>query len=58
MKFAKVVSVVIVAALAAGCASVGNEQLRNETETSIQGKIIEGQIQGRSATKMNPVTGG
>ena len=42
MKFAKVVSVVIVAALAAGCASVGNEQLRNETETSIQGKIIEG----------------
>ena len=42
MKFTKIMSVVFVAALAAGCASVGNEKLRNETETSIQGKIIEG----------------
>ncbi|NMG46442.1 hypothetical protein GPA22_22275 [Aromatoleum toluvorans] len=42
MNFTKFVSVVFVAALAAGCASVGNEQLRNETESSIQGKIVEG----------------
>ncbi len=42
MKFIKIVPVVFFVALAAGCASVGNEQLRNETETSVQGKIIEG----------------
>ncbi len=42
MKFTKIAPVLLLGALAAGCASVGNEQLRNETETSIQGKIIEG----------------
>jgi len=42
MKFAKVFTAISIAAFAAGCASVGNEQLRNETETSVQGKIIEG----------------
>jgi len=42
MRFAKVFTVISIAAFAAGCASVGNEQLRNETETTIQGKIIEG----------------
>ena len=35
---------VIVALLAvAGCASTGNENLRNETEQSVRGKIIVGQ---------------
>lgn len=43
MKFARTASIIFIAALAAGCASIGNEQLRNETETSIQGKIVEGQ---------------
>lgn len=42
MKLLKIAPVLLVAALATGCASVGNEQLRNETETSIKGKIIEG----------------
>lgn len=42
MKFTKIAPILLLGALAAGCASVGNEQLRNETETSIQGKIIEG----------------
>ena len=42
MKFKNIISVVSIAAFATGCASVGNEQLRNETETSVQEKIIEG----------------
>ena len=42
MKFAKIVSIIFITAFAAGCASVGNEQLRNETEKSIEGKIVEG----------------
>lgn len=42
MKFSKLAPVVLFAALAVGCASVGNEQLRDETETSVQGKISEG----------------
>ena len=42
MKITRMASMVLCAVLAAGCASVGNEQLRNETESSVQGKIIEG----------------
>jgi len=42
MNFTKTVSIIFAATLATACASVGNEQLRNETETSINGKIIEG----------------
>lgn len=42
MKLGKIVPVFLAAAMIAGCASVGNEQLRNETEISIQGKIVEG----------------
>lgn len=42
MKFFKILPFVVTAALTAGCASVGNEQLRNETETSVQRKLIEG----------------
>ena len=44
------VSIVVLLA-AAGCASVGNETLRTETESSVQGKIVEGKttkIQVRS----------
>ena len=42
MKFIKFIPVVFFVVLTTGCASVGNEQLRNETETSVQGKILEG----------------
>ena len=42
MKFIKAVPLVLVAILAVGCASVGNEKLRDETEVSIQSKIVEG----------------
>ncbi|MCZ8095793.1 MAG: hypothetical protein O9331_20165 [Acidovorax sp.] len=42
MNFTKSISIIFAATLATACASVGNEQLRNETETSINGKIIEG----------------
>ncbi len=42
MRFTSFAATVIVAVLVTGCASVGNEQLRNETESSIQGKIVEG----------------
>ena len=42
MNFAKTISIIFAATLATACASAGNEQLRNETETSINGKIIEG----------------
>ncbi|WP_409519946.1 hypothetical protein [Pulveribacter sp.] len=39
---AKATSLVIAAVLVTGCASVGNETLRNETETTVQGKMVEG----------------
>lgn len=42
MKLAKMFAVISIAAFVTGCASVGNERLKDETETSIQGKIIEG----------------
>ena len=42
MNFTKIASIVLVSVLATGCASVGNEQLRAETETSIKEKIVEG----------------
>ena len=41
MKFAQIVYIIFITAFAAGCASVGNEQLRNETEKSIEEKINE-----------------
>lgn len=42
MNFTKIAYIVLVSVLATGCASVGNEQLRAETETSIKEKIVEG----------------
>nr|WP_313081390.1 hypothetical protein [Pulveribacter sp.] len=42
MYLAKATSLVIAAVLVTGCASVGNETLRNETETTVQGKMVEG----------------
>lgn len=42
MCLAKATSLVIAAVLVTGCASVGNETLRNETETTVQGKMVEG----------------
>jgi outer membrane protein assembly factor BamE (lipoprotein component of BamABCDE complex) len=43
MNFRTAVPAAIVVAIAlAGCASVGNETLRAETESSVQGKIVEG----------------
>ncbi|WP_318367113.1 hypothetical protein [Enterobacter sp.] len=38
----KLVMAAFVAATLAGCASSGNQQLKNETETSVQSKIQEG----------------
>ncbi|ELN2122232.1 hypothetical protein ABKV66_01460 [Enterobacter hormaechei] len=38
----KIALVVLVALTMAGCASSGNQQLKNETETSVQTKIQEG----------------
>lgn len=38
----KLVLAVAFAATLAGCASSGNQQLKNETETSVQTKIQEG----------------
>lgn len=38
----KLVIAAFVAATLAGCASSGNQQLKNETETSVQNKIQEG----------------
>lgn len=37
-----VFTVVVAAFVLCGCASVGNETLRNESETSVQTKLIEG----------------
>ncbi|MFZ4167677.1 hypothetical protein ACEV60_03270 [Enterobacter ludwigii] len=42
MKMKKIVMMALGAALLAGCASSGNQQLKNETETSVQTKIQEG----------------
>ncbi len=43
MNFRAAVPVAVVIAITtAGCASVGNETLRAETESSVQGKIVEG----------------
>lgn len=43
MNFKTSTSAALLAALIlSGCASVGNETLRTETETSVQGKIVEG----------------
>ncbi len=43
LKITSAMPIVIVLAIAlAGCASVGNETLRAETETSVQGKMVEG----------------
>ncbi|TCW46622.1 hypothetical protein EDC53_107196 [Phytobacter diazotrophicus] len=38
----KIVMIALGVALLAGCASSGNQQLKNETETSVQTKIQEG----------------
>ncbi|MFW0974770.1 hypothetical protein [Leclercia pneumoniae] len=38
----KIVSAAALAATLAGCASSGNQQLKNETETSVRSKIQEG----------------
>lgn len=38
----KIAMIALGAALLAGCASSGNQQLKNETETSVQTKIQEG----------------
>ncbi len=38
----RIVMIALSAALLAGCASSGNQQLKNETETSVQNKIQEG----------------
>ncbi len=38
----KMALVILVALTVAGCASSGNQQLKNETETSVQTKIQEG----------------
>lgn len=38
----KIVIAAFMAATLAGCASSGNQQLKNETETSVQNKIQEG----------------
>ena len=38
----KFVFAAMIAATLAGCASSGNQQLKNETETSVQNKIQEG----------------
>lgn len=38
----KIALAVIIASALAGCASSGNQQLKNETETSVQTKIQEG----------------
>lgn len=38
----KIVFAAALAATLAGCASSGNQQLKNETETSVQSKIQEG----------------
>lgn len=42
MKFTKLTVVAFLAVSLVGCASVGNETLRQESETTIQGKIVEG----------------
>ena len=42
MKFTKLTAIAFLAVSLIGCASVGNETLRQESETSIQGKIVEG----------------
>ncbi|HEY4436021.1 MAG TPA: hypothetical protein VGN40_07640 [Lelliottia sp.] len=38
----KIAFAAMIAATLAGCASSGNQQLKNETETSVQNKIQEG----------------
>ncbi len=43
-------SLFILALAISGCASVGNETLRAETETSVQGKLLEGKTT-KSQTK-------
>ena len=43
-------SLFILALAISGCASVGNETLRAETETSVQGKLLEGKTT-KSETK-------
>lgn len=41
-KFSIALSLVILAALTTGCASVGNESLRKESEGTVAQKIVEG----------------
>jgi outer membrane protein assembly factor BamE (lipoprotein component of BamABCDE complex) len=44
MHMKKVLTTVVIAlaVMVTGCASVGNDSLRTETESSVQGKIVEG----------------
>lgn len=42
MKIIQYTAIAFVTLTAIGCASVGNETLRTETETSVQNKIVEG----------------
>jgi len=44
------VSLLVLALAISGCASVGNETLRAETETTVQGKLLEGKTT-KSQTK-------
>lgn len=41
-KYFAAVCVLVIAVFAAGCASVGNESLRKESEASVSKKIVEG----------------
>ena len=43
---------VISAVVLTGCASVGNETLRTETETTMSGKIVEGKTSKAEVRKM------
>jgi hypothetical protein len=50
MNYKAILAVAIGTAFLVGCASVGNETLRSETESSVQGKLIEGKTT-KSQTK-------